>query len=79
MQATGRTAVLNEEQRTEEESKRQHSKNHKRETRHSLMRVVGHATDVLVKRAPFSNIGELPHMRWDYHERIITGRRLEEQ
>ena len=78
MQSTGRTPVLTQEEYELELGKRQESKDNKRETRKSLMKVVAKATDVLVKRAPVAKRGELPHTRWEYHERIVTPRRIEE-
>jgi hypothetical protein len=42
------------------------------------MDVVAKATDVMVKRAPVANKGELPQTRWEYHERINTRWRKEE-
>jgi|GEM_PF-5120187 len=79
MQGTGRTPILTPEQTIEERRGRQFADDMKRETRRSLMLVVAQATDVLVKRAPVSKKGELPHTRWEYHEKVISGRRREEE
>jgi hypothetical protein len=78
MAGTGRTPVQTDAQRQVERNSRQSADDRKRETRRSLMEVVAKATDVLVKRAPVSKKGDLPHTRWEYHERITTGRRREE-
>jgi hypothetical protein len=78
MQSTGRTPISGPNGTGPDFGGRQDADDNKRETRKSLMLVVAKATDVTVKRAPLSNKGDLPHTRWAYHERIISGRRREE-
>jgi hypothetical protein len=79
MQSTGRTPILSPEERLRELINRQQSDDQKRDSRHSMMKVVAKATDVLVKRAPVANRGMLPQTQWDYHERITTCLPPEEQ
>jgi len=78
MQSTGRTPIGGPVEDKSVTEGRQRADDRKRETRRSLMLVVAKATDVLVKRAPVSKKGDLPHTRWEYHERITSRRRLEE-
>jgi hypothetical protein len=78
MQAIGRTPVQTDEDRKREKRSRQAADDRKRETRRSLMQVVAKATDVLVKRAPVSRKGELPHTQWQYHEKSRQYRRDDE-
>jgi hypothetical protein len=75
MQATGRTPILTKEQQAELDT-RQRQNDEKRDTRKSMMFLVASQTDVVVKRAPLSKKGQLPHTRWDYHEKTVNGRRL---
>ncbi len=79
MHATGRTPILSPDERKFEASGRQKSDDMKYDSRRSFMIVVAKATDVLVKRAPVSQSGELPHTRWEYHERMPSGRLLEDE
>jgi hypothetical protein len=75
MQGTGRSPVMSEDEKAAEAQMRQRAKDMKRDTRRTFMKVVAHATDVLVKRAPLTKKGQLPHTRLAYHEKIRSGRR----